>query len=269
MNQPRNHSIRDIVREAQRRVPAGQGTVQEAFTTDHGRPVRVKLSEVAPDTFYLFDEFTACAVREAAVDWMTRRGHGRVTVSCSAFGEFRAQQRRFEHLAGKVDSLRVLAVGTPERFAGKGAGMEVVNTSAGVLAGYRVALREGAPGVLFVARELKSRSPDSPRCLGFLTADAEVIDEVAEDIDQVLNGRARTLPSFDRLKLLHQTTQRVARELESYSRRMELAIQRARRRPDLLTPARFDRIVRQSILKMEELKEIPRRALRTLGQNRW
>jgi hypothetical protein len=65
---------------------------------------------------------------------------------------------------------------------------------------------------------------------------------------------------------LHQTTQRVARELENHSRRMELVIQRAQRRPDLLTPARVDRIVRQSIAKMEQLKQIPRRALRSLGQ---
>jgi hypothetical protein len=34
----------------------------------------------------------------------------------------------------------------------------------------------------------------------------------------------------------------------------------------LLTPARFDRIVRQSIAKMEQLKEIPRRALRGMNQ---
>jgi len=61
----------------------------------------------------------------------------------------------------------------------------------------------------------------------------------------------------------------VTRELESYSRRMELAIRRAQRRPDLLTPARFDRIVRQSIAKIEQLKEIPRRALRTLSPNQW
>jgi hypothetical protein len=189
-------------------------------------------------------------------------------VSCSAFGEFQAQRHRFEHLAGRVEALRVLAVGTPERFTANGGGLEVVNTNGGVLSNYRVALKEGQPGALFISREIRSRAADAQRSLGFFTGDATTIDEVADDIDAVLNGRARTLPSFERLKLLHQTTQRVTRELASYSRRMELAIRRAQRRPDLLTPARFDRIVRQSILKMEELKEIPRRALRTLGQNR-
>lgn len=269
MKRPSNNSIRDILREAQRRVPAGQRTVQEAFTVEHGQPVRVKLSELLPDTFYHFDEFAAGAFREAVLDWASRHGNGRVTVSCSAFGEFRAQQHRFEHLAGRVESLRVLAVGTPERFAAKGAGIEVVNTNGGVLSNYRVAMKEGLPAVLFISHEVRSRTVDAPRSLGFFTGDAATIDEVADDIEAVLNGRARTVRSFDRLKLLHQTTQRVTRELASYSRRMELAIRRARRRPDLLTPARFERIVRQSILKMEELKEIPRRALRTLGQNHW
>ncbi|MEI6084062.1 MAG: hypothetical protein WCS70_07145 [Verrucomicrobiota bacterium] len=269
MNRSPTNFIREILREAQRRVPAGQRTVQEAFTAEHGRPVRVKLNELLPDTFYLFDEFTACAFREAVLDWATRHGKGRVTVSCSAFGEFQAQRRRFEHVAGRVESLRVLAVGTPERFAAKGGGIEVVNTNGGVLAGYRVALKEGRPGALFLSREIRSRATDAQRCLGFFSVDAATIDEVADDLDAVLNGRARAVLSFERLKLLHQTTQRVTRELASYSRRMELAIRRAQRRPDLLTPARFDRIVRQSILKMEELKDIPRRALRTLGQNHW
>ena len=49
---------------------------------------------------------------------------------------------------------------------------------------------------------------------------------------------------------------------------MELAIQRARRRPDLLTPQRFERIVSQAIAKMEQLKEITRRALRSIDRSR-
>jgi hypothetical protein len=47
---------------------------------------------------------------------------------------------------------------------------------------------------------------------------------------------------------------------------MELVARRAQRRPDLLTPARFNRIVGQAIVKMEQLKEIPRRALRSINR---
>jgi hypothetical protein len=118
--------------------------------------------------------------------------------------------------------------------------------------------------LLFIVREEGAAG----RALGFFSGDADVIGEIADEVDAVLHGQARRLPTFERLELLHETTQQVARELESYSRRMELAVERARRRPDLLTPARFERIVTQAIAKMEELKEIPRRALRTVGKPR-
>ena len=122
-------------------------------------------------------------------------------------------------------------------------------------------MQEGKAGLLFIGKEIRGR------CLGLFTTDAEAIAEVADELEAVARGMAQTLPAFDRLWVLHETTQRIERELTEYSRRMELAIARARRRPDLLTPARFDRIVRQSINKLEQLKEIPRRALRTLGKH--
>jgi hypothetical protein len=266
MRRTTSQAIREILREVQRRVPAGQRFVQEAFTTEHGRPVRVRLAELEADVFYVFDEFSVCAFREAMLDWASFHQGGRVTVTCAAFGEVQAQRHRLEHAAGKVGRLRVLTLGNPPTWSQKATGLEMVNTNSGILSGYRFALKEGAPTFLFVARELPERGSAGTRCVGFFTADPETVDEVASDLDLVLNRRARSLPAFERLQVLHQTTQRVARELTDYSRRMELAIQRARRRPDLLTPARFDRIVRQSILKMEQLKEIPRRALRTLGK---
>lgn len=257
-----------ILRDVQRRVPAGQRLIQEAFTTDHRHPVFVKLNDLKSDTFYLFDEFTACAFREAIIDWSAgHKSKGRLTLSCSAFGEFKAEKHRLQHITGKVAKVRVLAVGTPERFAAENGGLEIVNTNGGILSSYQVVLKEGRPSFLFICRSTPARTPESRRYLGFFTCDPEMVDDVATDIDLLLRKRTRTLPSFDRLQLLHQTTQRVARELESYSRRMELAIQRARRRPDLLTAARFERIVRQSIVKMEQLKDIPRRALRTLGKS--
>ena len=253
---------REILRDVQRRVPAGQQSVQEAFTTDHQRPVYVKLNALLPDVFYWFDEFTVCAFREAVIDWAARSAsNGRLTISCSAFGELQAQQRRLQHVAGKLAGIRVLTVGTPAPLPGKAPRLEVHHLDAG-LAGYRLVLHEAHPGVLFISKELHTR------CLGFFTTDADTINDVAEDIEAVVHGLARTVPAFDRLRALHETTQRVVRELDSYSRRVELAIARARRRPDLLTPARFDRIVRQSIAKLEQLKEIPRRALRSLGKSR-
>jgi ATP-dependent Zn protease len=95
-----------------------------------------------------------------------------------------------------------------------------------------------------------------------------MVDEVADDVDLVVRGAARQMSAFRRLRLLHQTTQQVARELESFSRRMELAIRRAHRRPDLLTPKRFDRIVQQSVAKLEQLKQLPLQALRGIESNR-
>ena len=259
MSPTQNLNHRELLREVQRRVPAGQQFVREAFARSHRHPVYVKLMDLVPDRFYWFDEFTACAFREAVIDSAARSGKGRLTVSCSAFGELRTQQRRLQHIAGKLAGIRVLTVGAPAREAGKAPRLEICNTK-GALASYRIVLQEDRPGLLFIGKEIRGR------CLGLFTADAETIEEVTDELEAVVRGTARALPVFDRLCLLHETTQRIERELEDYSRRMELAIERAHRRPDLLTPARFDRIVRQSIDKLEELKNIPRRALRTLGK---
>ena len=68
---------REILQGVQRRIPAGQQFVQEAFTTEHQQPVFVKLSDITPDTFYWFDEFTTCAFREAVLDRAARSGGGR------------------------------------------------------------------------------------------------------------------------------------------------------------------------------------------------
>lgn len=260
MRRIHNHLNRDLLREVQRRVPAGQQFVQEAFTTEHQRPVYVKLSDLVPDTFYWFDEFSACAFRETVIDCAIRTGGSRLTVSYAA-DEFQAQQRRLQHIAGKLAGIRVLTTAMAPRSIGKVPRLEIFNPR-GALAGYRLVVQEDKPGLLFIGREIHGR------CLGFFSLDVETLNAVTEDIEAVVRGRAQTLPAFDRLQVLHVTTQRVARELESYSRRMELAIARAHRRPDLLTPARLDRIVRQSIVKLEQLKEIPRRALRTLGKRR-
>jgi hypothetical protein len=265
MQRGRSNTVRELLRELQRRVPAGPRFVQEAFTSDHRHPVMIKLNDLRPDTFYVLDEITTCALCDAIVEWTARHGGGRLTVSYSAFGEWRAQQKRLQHLASKFAGVRVLAVGAQSGHVAGEVGLEVRSTVGTSLTKFRIAMREGRQPVLFVAREAPSRTADQVRYLGFFTTDAETVDEVAEDIDVVARGLARRMASFERLQMLHQTTQRVTRELESYSRRMELAIRRAQRRPDLLTPARFDRIVRQSIAKIEQLKEIPRRALRTLG----
>jgi hypothetical protein len=266
MHAARPDGTREILREVQARVPPGQRFAQEAFTSDHRRPVLVKLNELQPDTFYVFDEITVCALCDAVVEWAARHGGGRLTVSFSAFGEWRAQRHRLQHRAPKFSTVRVLTVGDPAGRTLSAPRLEITITNSSILSKYRLALREGPRPVLFAGRELPGRSAPSGRYLGFFTTDAETVDEVATDVDLAARGLTRRMATFERLELLHQTTQKVARELDSYSRRIELAIRRAQRRPDLLTPGRFDRIVRQSIAKIEQLKEIPRRALRTLGR---
>ncbi|HUK82232.1 MAG TPA: hypothetical protein VLZ12_06320 [Verrucomicrobiae bacterium] len=255
-----------LTRDVLQRVPPGQRFVQEAFTSDRRRPVLVRLSEMHADTFYYFDEIGACAFCDAIVDSAMHHGNGRLTLSCSVYGEFQSQQRRLQRIASKVERLRVLAVGACGRVAGGDNSISVHGITGTVLANYRIAMSEGVPHLLFVCREAAS---DRQRAVGFFTWDAETIDQIADDIELILRGIAARFVTFERLQMLHETTQRVTRELESYSRRMELAIRRARRRPDLLTPARFDRIVGQAITKMEQLKEIPRRALRAIDSPRY
>jgi len=260
-------SWRSLLIAVQRRVPAGQQFVQEAFTSDHRRPVMVKLNDAWPDIFYWFDEPAACAFFDAVVDWAMRQSTGRLTVSYTAAGEVQAQAHRLQLAASKLDEIRVLSVGEPGREIRLGARLECANTAGSPLARYRLAMAETPAPVMFVARE-EPRRTTAQHSLGFVTCDADVIEELADEVEGLLRGQGRRLRTFERLEKLHETTQQVARELESYSRRMELAVQRARRRPDLLTPARFERIVTQAIAKMEELKDIPRRALRTIGSSK-
>jgi hypothetical protein len=104
--------------------------------------------------------------------------------------------------------------------------------------------------------------------LGFFTFNADVVGDLVDDLFQMERGMALRLETFDRLAILHQTTQRINRELDSYARRIDHAIEQAKRRPDLLTPARFERIITHAVTKMEELKTIPMRALRQMDRRR-
>ncbi|MGD0650338.1 MAG: hypothetical protein ABSA97_04235 [Verrucomicrobiia bacterium] len=257
---------RELLLELQRRVPASRQFVEEAFTSEHRRPIMVKLNDLRENTFYLFDDITACAFSDAVVEWGVRQGSGRLTLSYSAFGEFQAQQHRLQRVVGKLDRICVLSIGQPLKSPPYGSGFEFCNIMGNPLTQYRIAMMEGRFSALFICREDGLRSTDKQRNLGFFTCDKDTVEEFADGIAMVVRGLAKRLTTFERLELLHQTTQRIARELESYSRRMELVACRAQRRPDLLTPARFNRIVGQAIVKMEQLKEIPRRALRSINR---
>jgi len=247
----------ELLADAQRRLPPGEHMAQEAFTADRGRPVVVKLSELRRDTFYWFNTMVASALFDAAIEHGARFGN-RLTIGYSAPIQLRANCHRLQHLAAKLDQVRVLATGRPVRELQQGARLQCHNTSGTPLAAYRLVLVEGNSPLLFIARPRRAGRACS---LGFLTVEEDVLAEAADDIEGLLRGMGRGLATFERLEKLHQTTQQVARELESYSRRLQRAAECARRRPDLLTPAWFERIVAQSIAKMEQLKELPRRAL--------
>jgi hypothetical protein len=268
MYQNRTNAIRELLTEIQSRVPSGVRFVQEAFTTEHRRPVLVKLTELTPETFYLFDEVTTQAFRDAVVEVGARDGGGRLTISYSFAGEIQAQLHRLQRVAGKLGRIRVLTVGSARSLAGRDTATDFHDIAANPLARYSLVIKEGARPLLFICRENGQRKlSKSYRTQGFFSVNREIVEEVADDVELLLRGVTTTLVTFDELETLHRTTQRISRELESYSRRVEWAVRHARRRPDLLTPARFDRIVGQAIAKMGQLKEIPRRALQSIERN--
>ena len=266
MRAPTKKLLKELLLDVQRRLPAGQRAVQEAFTTDHRHPVMVKLTELTPDTFYFFDEIAAQAFSDAVMELSARLAGGRLTVVFPYFGECQAQQHRLQHMAQKLEGVRVLSVGRPPKAGDLPSRVEFSNIDRSLLTRFRIVLNQGPKPIGFVCREATGRGTNAGRGLGFFTLSTETVDALAGDVELLRRGLGKRLGTFDQLQMLHTATQRVARELESYSRRMELAVQRARRRPDLLTPQRFERIVKQAIAKMEQLKEIPRGALRTIDR---
>ncbi len=259
-------SWRDVLADVQQRLPVGQQFAQEAFTSDHRHLVMVKVNQLRPDTFYWFDEMTVCALFEAVMDDAVHRNGGRLTLSYTASDELKAHVHRLQHAASKLEQIRVLSVGRPLNQIRNTPRLDYFDIAGTPLAPYRIVLAEGRIPRLFIVREERSTAAAAPRSLGFFSSDGDMVDEMAEEIEALTRGIGRRLATFERLQQLHQTTQQISRELESYARRMELAVQRARRRPDLLTPARFERIVAQSISKLETLKEIPQRALRAMNK---
>lgn len=261
------NEVRALLVDVQRRLPSGQRFIQEAFTSDHRHAVMMKVTELRPDTFYFFDEITVHAFRDTVIDLAARHPGDRLTISYLLPGEFSAQQHRLQHLTNKLAKIQVLAVGSP-RGGEQIPRLDFFNIKNNPLAKFTVTIQEGKRPLLFICRELsRHRSVGKARNVGFYSFDADTVEEMADDIEQLRRGMAARLTAFDRLELLHQTTQRVARELESYMRRIDLAVKRARRRPDLLTPARFERIVGQTIAKIEQLQEIPLRALRAIEKS--
>jgi hypothetical protein len=165
MQAPRRDGAWEILRDVQRRVPAGQRFLQEAFTSDHRHPVLIKLNDLRTDTFYYFDEMLACVLCDAVVAWAARHGGGRLTVSFSAFGEWKAQRNRLQHVASKFSAIRVLTVGKPNGAVAGGDGFDVRNIHGSILSKFRIVLREGTRPILFVGREVAGRSNDHRRFL--------------------------------------------------------------------------------------------------------
>lgn len=266
-----NHknSTRELLGEVQRHLPAGPRFAQEAFTSERRRPVFIKLSDLTPENFYVMDEVAVHAFRNAVVELATRGRSGRLTLSFPSYGEFLAHRPRLRRIVSQRGYIRVLVNGPVPVASTKDDGIDFFQVTAGFRARYSLAMNEGVRPLLFICRECRwLKAIDHQRHLGFFSVDGSLIEEIAEEVELLVRGLVTTLGTFERLEALHQTTQRIARELESYSRRMELAARRARRRPDLLTARRFNRIVGQAVAKMEQLQEIPRRALQTMERTR-
>ena len=262
-----NHQnpTRELLEEVQRHLPAGPRFAQEAFTSERRRPVFIKLSELVPENFYVVDEVAVHAFRNAVVELASRGGSERLTISYPSYGEFQAHRQRLPRGASKPRLIRVLVTAPVPAVVAPDIGMSFYSITTGVRARYRLVMSEGARPLLFICRESHLwKVADQQRNLGFFSVDGGFIEEIAEEVEWLLCGMVTTLGTFERLETLHQTTQRISRELESYSRRMELVARRAQRRPDLLTTARFNRIVGQAVAKMEQLREIPRDALRAI-----
>jgi hypothetical protein len=260
---------RQLLAEVQRHLPTGARYAQEAFTSERRRPVFIKLSELVSESFYLFDEAAVHAFRRAVVELAAGDSRRRLTISYPSYGEFLAQRSWLQRAAFKPGRICALVTGHVPVVPAPGNTIHLQPVAAGLRTRYSLAMNEGARPLLFICRgggPLKAI--DRPRRLGFFSVDGRLIGEIGDEVELLVHGIVTTLGTFDRLEMLHQTTQRIARELESYSRRVELAVRRAQRRPDLLTAARFDRIVGQAVAKMEQLREIPRRALRTIEKTR-
>jgi hypothetical protein len=263
------NELRSLLVRVQRRLPANMRLVQEAFTSDHRHKVMIRLNELQPDSFYLFGEASARAFADSLVELAESRGRGVLTLTCPLPGEFQAQRHRLQRMASKLDAIRVLANSRRQQVSGLDSNFEFVSILNNPLTRVRVVVHETSRPVMFVWREAnRMESSDVSRGLGFFTFNPDVIAEMVDDLFQMERGLALSLETFDRLATLHQTTQRINRELDSYARRIDNAIAQARRRPDLLTPARFERIVTHAVAKMEELKSIPQRALRRIDRRR-
>jgi len=262
-----NHSqqkkyAQEFLTAVQRRLPSRERPLQEAFTSDHKHSVFVKPSEVCADTFYRCDDTTAQAFSNAVVDMAERHHLAPLTVGYPFAAEARGQQRHLQHLASQLGGIRVLAATAPPRSTGS---LAYCNTKGTVLSRYRIALAAGPCPILFLSRDMRLVSTvRGLRHLGFFTFDAETIAGIAEDVDHVLRDATARMAIFDELEALHHTTQQIERELTSYSERLERAIRLARRQPNTLTPARYERLVNHAVAKMEQLKKLPLQALISL-----
>jgi len=177
MYRGRINPTRELLGEVRHRVPARTRLVPEAFTTDHRRPVLVKLSDLTPETFYLFDEITAQAFRDAVIEIGARDGGGRLTM-CDPFPVAGgAQEQHWQRVAGKVDRVRMLRVGTANVAAAGDASMEFRDIAANPLARYSFAIKEGIRPLLFICRrDGRPNTSDTRRTAGFFSVGRDVVE---------------------------------------------------------------------------------------------
>ncbi|MCX7886984.1 MAG: hypothetical protein N3B01_06995 [Verrucomicrobiae bacterium] len=263
MAKSRKNFCSGVLADARARLPPDKAVAQEAFAPECNRPLIRRVDELEPGVFYWFDEMVATALFDAAIEHAVRVGE-RLTVGYTSADQLQAHCHRLQRVAARLRLIRVLVCGEAGRELRRSARLECYNTSRSPLAAYRIALVEGSRPLGFFVRE--RRIARSLRCLGFLSADADVVEQLADDVEAVLRGESRRLATFEQLESLHQTMQRVAVELDNYARRLKCDIERVRRCPQLLTPSRFERIVLQALRKMEQLKEIPRKAFAGLSR---
>lgn len=250
---------RALLWEVSQRVPSGRSGVYVARGLRVAEAIEVPVTKVEEDVFYEFEENTARAFADAVIEWAARTGGGRLTVTCPDDGEFRSHRHRWQKIALRFEAVRLLTVDPVDAASDLGTRVEAQSLRRHPMQSYRLVLREGKNPVVFVARYAAVRGRRRPiRLGGFLSLDAGVVGELAEEVELFRHRAVRELRTWAERELVHRTTQRVYAELVVCRKQWE-RLRRTTAQPAGKKPAR---------VAWRELEKIFQRALAMVGERR-
>jgi len=214
---------------------------------------RVRPWDLGENTFYLFDAETMSAIGNAIEDLALEEADGSLLACFQQFKNFEVHRERYSHLATTIDRVEVLAGGkAPARIRR----LKFVEDGRGACKNFWGVLYEGRrrEALLICQQANQAKTFDEKTFLGFYTFNPWLLNRIRQEILDLVQGRASSLPEFQRQQGIDVAAKHIRLEFTREKEALGRAVSRFEVDSDRYRVSHFMSDLEQGLLRLRQCK---------------